>query len=79
MSRVDLTGTITEGIQTVFKFNKFFPKMPQTKAKELLDQISRMMEFLHTTKHELEYLIEGFTAEYEAFKQECSDRNIFDE
>lgn len=53
--------------------------MPRTKRKELQDQISRMMEFLHTTKHELEYLMEGFTEEYKAFKQECSDRNIFDQ
>lgn len=43
------------------------------------DQISRMMEFLHTTKQELEYLMEGFTEEYEAFKKECHDRDIFDE
>lgn len=78
MSKANSAGTIIEATQTVFQFNKLFTKMSE-KLKDLRDQISRMMEFLHTINHELEYLMEGFTAEYTAFKQECADRNISDE
>jgi uncharacterized protein Yka (UPF0111/DUF47 family) len=39
------------------------------------DQISRMMECMHTLIHELEHLLEGLYEEHEYFKNEIKERN----
>lgn len=42
--------------------------------RELENQISRMMDCIHTIMHELEYLMEGLIEEHAYFKKEIQER-----